>query len=96
MKTNTVNSALLLAFFQNFAEVLLLYFFIGSISESQKCLYNLILQHTKSREILSRSCMAEAILHRLNAETLDPSLFPIYLFDLKILFIITAKCEEVR
>lgn len=41
--------------------------------------------------------MADAILKRLSAETFElDSMFSTYLFDLKILFILTAKCDDIR
>lgn len=68
----------------------------AGISEAQKCIFNLIFSHVKSRELVANSSIAKAIFLRLSSQ--NSSCFPhdVILFDLKILFLISALCIDCR
>lgn len=68
-----------------------------AISEAQKCLFNLVFSHTPSRLMISNSSAAEAALLRISSVTEIPSIpHEVLLFDLKILFLLTALCISCR
>lgn len=67
------------------------------ILEAQKCLFNLVFSHTPSRLMISNSSVAEAALLRISSVTEIPSIpHEVLLFDLKILFLLTALCISSR
>lgn len=71
-------------------------FFNLGILEAQKCIFNLVFSHLKSRTLFSETSIAEAIFVRLSVD--NPSSIPheVILFDLKILFLLTALCSNCR
>lgn len=68
----------------------------NGILEAQKCIFNLVFSHLKSRTLFSETSIAEAIFVRLSVD--NPSSIPheVILFDLKILFLLTALCSNCR
>lgn len=80
-------------------KILALYicFYCTVILEAQKCLFNLVFSHTPSRLMISNSSVAEAALLRISSVTEIPSIpHEVLLFDLKILFLLTALCISSR
>ncbi|XP_046645030.1 synembryn-A-like [Daphnia pulicaria] len=69
--------------------------FVG-ILEAQKCIFNLVFSHLKSRTLVSETSIAEAILLRLSVEKSSNIPHDVLLFDLKILFLLTALCSDCR
>lgn len=66
------------------------------IVEAQKCLCNIIFNNSTAQRICSTNCCIEGIIHRLKTYK-DPTLIPeIKFFDMRMLFVLTALCTEVR
>ncbi|KAG8230760.1 hypothetical protein J437_LFUL009820, partial [Ladona fulva] len=64
--------------------------------EAQKCLCNLIFNSTSARTICSKNHSVEGVVMRLRTYR-DPELpHEIKFFDMKMLFLITALCADVR
>lgn len=63
------------------------------ILESQKCIFNLVFSHEKSRSLFADSCLAKGILQRLSLSDIPHD---VVMFDLKILFLLTALCSSCR
>lgn len=73
------------------------YSLMTGISEAQKCIFNLVFSHVKSRELVANTSIAKAIFLRLSHRISSPSLpHDVLLFDLKILFLLTALCSNYR
>ena len=68
--------------------------FNAGISEAQKCIFNLVFSHVKSRELFTNTCAAKSILRRLSNSEAIPH--EVLFFDLKILFLISALCSDFR
>lgn len=67
-----------------------------AISESQKCIFNLVFNHLKSRNMFADSPLLGRILTRLSAYHLMDTSYNVKLFDLKILFLLTALNSGCR
>ncbi|XP_064602072.1 synembryn-A-like [Liolophura sinensis] len=66
------------------------------IVEAQKCLCNLIFNSPKAQKMCSKNGCVEGIVQRLKTYK-DPELkFDIKFFDMKMLFLLTALCQDTR
>ena len=71
-------------------------FKFAEILEAQKCIFNLVFSHEKSRTLILASPAAEAILLRISADNAPSIPHEVLLFDLKILFLLSALCSSCR
>ena len=66
------------------------------ISESQRCLNNLLLQSTIARAICAKNGTLAGIMDNVLNWRSDRVPIELLIFDIKLLFLVTALCSETR